>query len=197
MNEEINLDKQLKMSYRDYVDYLLEKYGIVPYNYFYNENCKSVNRKNSRTKDGLNIHHIWECEMILLANPHVAKEFPYEFQLSNALVYANLLEHLLLHIKITEEFFEKHHNVGVGGIIMITEQVNDYFGNLPKEPTGWRLNMFNAIRNQYADYITILKYINNINNEDIRRTLSKYNLAAGWDGHIYSRIKKDIKDSKI
>ena len=186
------MEKELEMSYKEYANYLLDKYGKVPGDYFCNENCKSKNRKIARTKDGLNIHHIDENKIILLAEPKMAQTFPYEHQKADHLVYANLLEHLLLHVKIAEEDNGKNYGqVGIGGIEMISEQINDYFGRLPEEPSGWRLDMFNAIRNNYKEYIELLSYITTSKNKNLKScTIGK--MCSGWSGETYGRIKRDV-----
>ena len=87
------------MTYDELCCYLLKKYGKAEYDYFSTPECKSVQKKNSRTKEGLEIHHIDENRYPLLSAGW-AKNMPYECQKADRLVYANVLEHLLLHIKI-------------------------------------------------------------------------------------------------
>lgn len=188
------IQEQLSIAYNEYVDYLLEKYGKVQGNYFSTPACKTKNKKILRTNEGLNIHHIDENKIIMLGNSNVASSFPFEYQLANRLVYANLLEHLLLHIKIAEEFDKNsktYGTVGTGGVIMVAQQINDYFGKLPEEPNGWCLNMFNAIRNQYSDYISVLNYIHN-SKCDLLSHYSVIKLCSGWNGEIYDKIFNDF-----
>ena len=42
----------------------------------------------------------------MLSNPQFAITQPYEYQLGKNLVYCNLLEHLILHMKITDDFID-------------------------------------------------------------------------------------------
>ena len=97
--ESTEIKNQLKMTYDELVDYLLKKYGPAQYDYFCNESCKSKNSKVSRTNEGLYCHHIDENKAILLSNDKFAVNNPFEYQKANRLVYCNVLEHLILHIK--------------------------------------------------------------------------------------------------
>lgn len=94
-----------RMSYDEYVESLLEKYGSVSHDYYINEGCLTRSG-NSRTFDGLVIHHIDEDKEAGLStmwkyrNPF---SMPEEYQKADRLVYCNLVEHLLLHMKILEK----------------------------------------------------------------------------------------------
>lgn len=96
------IKKQNSLSYFELCSYLQKKYGTPPHNYFLKENCKSKNTKNSKTEQGLEIHHIQEILMINLSNGYDASKQSFEFQKPHNLVYCNLLEHFLLHIKIAQ-----------------------------------------------------------------------------------------------
>lgn len=195
MQNIISIQEQLQMNYTDYVIFLMGKYGIVRGSYFLNEECKTKNRRIVRTKDGLCIHHIAEFLYPKLSEARIARYLPFEYQMPDKLIYANLLEHLLLHIKITEEFNNESSDtfpVGIGGVLFITRQINDYFGNLPELPSGWELNMFNAIKEHYSDYIEALKYIRNSNNECLNFFQAEA-LASGRNGEPYDSIFLDIE----
>lgn len=183
-------------TYEEFVNVLLKKYGKVKGDYFVNKQCKSKNQKIIKTNEGLNIHHIDEDKVILLGEPKIAAIMPFEYQKADRLVYANLLEHLLLHIKISQEAenndIETIGKVGTGGVIMIIRQINDYFGKLPIEPTGWRLQMFNAIRENYNDYIELLKYILNSDTESLCYTTTE--LSSGWNGEVYNDILSRLEE---
>lgn len=90
--------KQLtNLSYWLLVNYLLRKYGFVLVNYFTDQTETTRNWKiNSRTNAGLMIHPMDENKVVCLTVGHSL----WEFQKSYRPVYCNLLEHLLLHIKI-------------------------------------------------------------------------------------------------
>lgn len=141
--ESVEIKNQLSMTYDELVDYLLKKYGSAQYDYFCNESCKSKNPKVSRTNEGLFCHHIDENKAILLCNDKFAVSNPFEYQKANRLVYCNVLEHLILHIKIVEEPKNKNANPleiqGICGIIrFICPQINDYFNGYEFKKTVLR-----------------------------------------------------------
>lgn len=139
----LDIEKLLLLDYQSLVSLLLQTYGPVPYDYFATEECKSKRPKNSRTKDGLVIHHIDEDKHILLGEPAIARKLPFDYQRSDRLVYCNMVEHLLLHIKIAEERQDKHSGVGIGGCKLVYEQINAWIVN--GRPNGWRGNLYDAI----------------------------------------------------
>lgn len=119
---EVELERQKIMSYQELCSYLTNKYGIVDGNYFCNETYRSVNPKIKRGKEGLYIHHIKENEGIMLSNPNYAIHQPWEWQCGENLVYCNIFEHLLLHMKIVDALDLKYvlENAivpGLGGVI--------------------------------------------------------------------------------
>jgi hypothetical protein len=97
------IEKLLGLSYEECCEFFKNKYGLVPKKFFVNETCRSKTQGNARGKDGLYIHHIDEDKAILLSTPEVAARNPFEYQQADHLVYVNLLEHLLLHVKIVEK----------------------------------------------------------------------------------------------
>lgn len=151
-----------KMTYSELCDYYLIKYGKAQYDYFLTSECKSVQKKNSRTKEGLEIHHIDENKNPLLSTTIHAKDAPFEYQKADRLVYVNVLEHLLLHIKIYEEQCETNiitqKKSGKGhGLCLISNRINDYFES-DCQPKGWHENMAKVISENYEDYINVLFY---------------------------------------
>jgi len=177
--EEIELENGLK--YEDLVSYLIKKYGPITKPFFVNENCSTKTSGLTRSKDGLFIHHVMEDRAIMLSNPQFAITQPYEYQLGKNLVYCNLLEHLILHMKITDDFIDvatdsvpknkmskerikaleqtkdSHEFPGIGGVgNLIGPQINDYFfGGL--KPTNWMSFAYDAISNNKDDYILLMK----------------------------------------
>ena len=151
-----------EMSYGDLCNYYLAKYGNLKYDYFSTPECKSVQKKNSRTKEGLEIHHIDENKYPLLSAGW-AKNMPFECQKANRLVYVNVLEHLLLHIKIYEEqcvekaVTNKTAILGLPGVGYISNRINDYYAK-DCQLNGWHGNMANVIRDNYEDYEKTLIY---------------------------------------
>ena len=72
--------KEVKMTYYELQDYLLEKYGSAKYDYFTKPECKYKNKKVSRTKEGLYCHHMDEDEGGNLSNPPQARQQCFEWQ---------------------------------------------------------------------------------------------------------------------
>ncbi|MCF7932809.1 MAG: sel1 repeat family protein [Acholeplasmataceae bacterium] len=143
----------------NYPNTILEKYGRAQYDYFRNEYCLSVNPKVSRSKEGLFCHHIDEDKAILLSTSVHAKKNPFAFQQSERLVYCNILEHLLLHIKITIE--ARHPNAnsnespGIGGIFLVAAHLNDYYDGYEMKRDYLRTAM-TEVKDNLDDYVKIL-----------------------------------------
>lgn len=98
----MHLDEYRKvkgLTYWQYCDYLKGKYGCLKESY--------GSKSNSRSSDGLFIHHIGENEVANLSNDAVRKglekEKDQKYQSPEMLCYCDWLEHLLLHIMIGEE----------------------------------------------------------------------------------------------
>lgn len=105
----------LEYSYFQLVDYLLKKYGDVPYDYFTEESYNkfkakkiktlSVNRKITRSSEGLYVHHIDEniftnlCKYQSIERNKVS----FKHQKKERLVYCDIIEHMILHALIAKE----------------------------------------------------------------------------------------------
>ncbi len=196
--ESIEIKNQLKMTYDELVDYLLKKYGPAQYDYFCNESCKSKNSKVSRTNEGLYCHHIDENKAILLSNDKFAVNNPFEYQKANRLVYCNVLEHLILHIKIVEEPKNENANQmeiqGIGGAVcFICPQINDYFNGYEFKQQ-YLINIFNLIENNFNDYIDILKYFLDVveKNPIYKLIVTKERLSVGWDQQIVRKVYNQL-----
>lgn len=192
--ESTEIKNQLKMTYDELVDYLLKKYGPAQYDYFCNESCKSKNSKVSRTNEGLYCHHIDENIAILLSNDKFAVNNPFEYQKANRLVYCNVLEHLILHIKIVEEPKNENANQmeiqGIGGAVcFICPQINDYFNGYEFKQQ-YLINIFSLIENNFNDYIDILEYFLDVveKNPIYKSIVTKERLSVGWDQQIVKRV---------
>ena len=101
-----------------------------------------------------------EDRAIMLSNKKFASQCPYEWQYPNNLVYCDLLEHLFLHILISENPNKdkvENQTVGFGGVInYLVPELNDvYSGWITKEE--WRLNMHKLIINDQDVYFELLK----------------------------------------
>ena len=172
-----DIEQLLKLDYLQAVDYLKNKYGKCKYDYFYNENCSSENAKAQRSNEGLFIHHIDEDKYVNLSSRRIAKTFPYIAQKSDRLVYCNYLEHLLLHIKIFENYIDGRckQSATTGIFCYIIPNLNSfYFTNKFERPYN---DMYGqVIKNSFDEYVLILKYFIKLskpklfdNNEKIRK----------------------------
>lgn len=191
--DSLEIKSQLRMSYNQLVEYLLNKYGKAQHNYFLNESCKSKNKKVTRITEGLYCHHIDEDKAIMLSNDKFAINNPYEYQKADRLVYCNILEHLILHIKIVEEPKDVEanelENQGIGGAInFLCPQINDYFNGYAFK-LQWMKNMFSLIEKNFNDYIYILKYfLEAIEEYQIYKIITKESLSKGWDREIVEKV---------
>jgi hypothetical protein len=188
---ETTLQNILDMNYDDYVRYLISKYGPAQCDYFANEQCKSKSSKISRTKEGLFCHHIKENTEILLSTPEIAQLHPFEYQQKENLVYCNIIEHLLLHIKIVQEYSKNNSSLGIGGVSMITAQINGYYDHPPT--SGWHVNAYNVIKDKYDDYIKILTYaVKIINDSENIFGFKSVDFCMDWENIIIDNIYQDL-----
>lgn len=150
--ESKEIQNQLSMNYEELVKYLQNKYGLAPCSYFYKDNCKSVNPKVRRAStDGLCCHHVKEDDGYLLNKTETAKLQPFLWQQPEYLVYCNILEHLILHLKITQKS-----SIPSTGFTLICKQLNDYYEGHPTNEQ-YLIKEYSLIENNYNDYIKILK----------------------------------------
>ena len=185
----------MQMTYSQIVERLLSKYGKAKYDYFVSENCTTKNRKNSRTEEGLFCHHIDEDKAILLSNGKYAINAPFEYQKADRLVYCNLLEHLLLHIKIAEEKIDDNeaYALGIGGAVkFIVSQINDSYSGVV-HTQEYLAVAAKVIEHDYESYIVMLKYLWNL----IKRipkysSIQKEDLARNWDGKVVEKILNNL-----
>ncbi|GAA6238856.1 MAG: hypothetical protein SPLM_09720 [Spiroplasma phoeniceum] len=193
------IEKLLTMTYEECINYFLKKYGNVPENYFYikqNNTLGSKNNKITRGNEGLYIHHIDEDKAILLSTPEFAKKNPIYYQKADRLIYCNLLEHLVLHIKIIEYPNPKQNKneiCGVGGIYkFIVPELNDiYSGITYKQP--WKQKVVEIILPLKQDYLRCIKHLVKINFP--YPLLNSFNKYFGWNEKnnkkIYSELIKN------
>ena len=186
-------ESMLKMSYQDIVSALLKKYGSAKHNYFKDTACKIKNSLVTRTNEGLFCHHIDEDKAIMLCNDKFAANNPFEYQKAARLVYCNLLEHLLLHVKIAENpSLDANENElpGIGGAInFICKDLNDIYSG--KEFSDeWRKNVADKVKDNFDDYIIILRYLWNIveKNPVYKAIITKEMLCVGWDGKVVKEV---------
>lgn len=157
------IKEELAMSYQSLCDYLLQKYGCAKGNYFHTENCKSKRKDISRTSDGLICHHIREDRGGNLSETTSASLQPFEWQKKENLVFCNLIEHLILHVKIAvmrnKTYMNKPSDIDsfftTGGIFMICKDIIELFANNGSS-IKWRQRCFDEISNNYSDFLDIL-----------------------------------------
>ena len=192
-------EKMLSMSYDEIVKLFLKKYGAAKHDYFTDRECTLKNKLVSRTGEGLFCHHIDEDKAIMLSNDEYAARNPFEYQKKNRLVYCNLLEHLLLHVKIAEEPRNPDANEnelpGIGGAInYLCEQLNDiYAGKEPAEE--WRKTVASKVQDNFDDYIRILRHLWSVieQNPLYKTIITKQMLCIGWDGKIVERVLEEME----
>ncbi len=189
--------KMLNASYVDIVKYLLKKYGAAKHDYFTDTACKVKNKLVSRTNEGLYCHHIDEDKAIMLSNDKFAAANPFEYQKANRLVYCNLLEHLLLHVKIAESpstDANANELPGIGGAVnFICKELNDiYFGK--EFADEWRRNVADAVKDNFDDYIMILRYLWNVieQNPIYKFLITKECLCVGHDGKVVPAVMRAL-----
>nr|WP_259341204.1 hypothetical protein [Mammaliicoccus sciuri] len=106
--------KLLSLTYREAIQFLLEKHGEVIDNYYKEKSYNSfldgkikkiTHGKYTKTKEGLYCHHTLENEHENISNTKFIAQYkyPFEYHKKENLVYCDLIEHLILHALITEE----------------------------------------------------------------------------------------------
>lgn len=191
----------LKMSYQDIVSALLKKYGSAKHNYFKDTACKTKNPLVTRTNEGLLCHHIDEDKAIMLCNDKFAAANPFDYQKANRLVYCNLLEHLLLHVKIAENpnaQANENELPGIGGAVnFICKDLNDIYAG-KKFTDDWRNIVAKKVKDNFDDYIAILRYLWNVieSNPIYKAIITKDMLCVGWDDKVVKEVMNALNDSE-
>lgn len=202
------LEKEMAMPYTILCDYLKEKYGDVPYDYYVNQNCRTKNKKNSRYKEGLVTHHMDEDKGIRLSKPYQACNQPYEWQAKERLLYCNHLEHLLLHLKISIAVQKKRlydardiANIDVLGVTYICKDFNLLYGTHGETESVQRY-LYPLIEDNYDDYIFLMSVLVNYMKSIYRGNIEERDPAfeafieqflTVYDGIDIDWIKKDMK----
>lgn len=183
----IEYEKVREMKYFDYCEYLKGKYGKAKDYYM----TKSFNKKPNitRTKEGLFCHHIMEYYIPKLSEKSVASCYSYEYQSPEKLVYCDYLEHMLLHIMISEESVCL--GVGIGGLVVfMIPQLNDFYCDfIPKRV--WLLNVKNKIINDKDTYLLLLVRLFESRYTDTNKEYSFF------DYHVYKIIPKYVHFKKL
>ena len=195
---------ELKMSYGELQYYLIQKYGSAICDYFVTPECKSKNKKVSRTSEGLYCHHMDEDKGGNLGNPQQAKMQPFEWQKKERLVYCNILEHLILHMKIAvlrqKKVLETPTEITdfftTGGIFMVCQEINDMFMN-DGTKVAWKKRCFEEIKENYEDYILLIKSLMNYIETNYRGSkMEPAFLVPGSKVHFFDGDCEILKVSK-
>ena len=162
---DIEIKKEMQMNYSGLCNYLQKKYGIPIKDYYCNPSCKSKSEGISRTSEGLIIHHNAEGWGVgsNLGEQHIARFSPFEYQKKENLSYCNLIEHLLLHLRISsmgcsrfEWPFELSYFSSRLGFYWIAKTINTIYkgqGSILK----WLNSCYMVIKPMFNDYIGILR----------------------------------------
>lgn len=135
-------------NYYDACRFLQDKYdklGFVRKDYYrYNKHGELVKAADGHGKDGLQYHHICEDTIPNLCDRDIASANKIEYQSADNMCYANLYEHLWLHILIAENNtvtsdIDEEYMTGVGGIKCIFTLMNDILFN-GKESSYYNVN---------------------------------------------------------
>lgn len=120
-----------RMTYDEYVNFLLFKYGIVPGDYYLNEDCARENPDIKRSREALVIHHIDEDKIPGLSSNRInrMRNISFYYQRADRLVYCHFVEHTILHMKIiekelTRDIGERNRDTPVG-IVGFSNMVTD------------------------------------------------------------------------
>ena len=194
------------LTYNEYINQLKEKYGNVPGDYFYTiskgktKGQLAKNKSITRGKDGLYIHHVYECYFLGLSDPtmYLLQSVNSDTKIKDAqkaenLVYCNLLEHLILHIKIALEYNRGQEQVGID---FITGDLNRLYEvgdqnqietlyNAPNQK--WKQVVYSTIKDDYDIYVMLCKIIiNDLGiSKDIVCNVTFYNTR-------YQKLYKDL-----
>lgn len=198
--DEISIySRMLNSSYADNVKYLLKKYGAAKHDYFKDTGCKQKNPLVSRTAEGLYCHHIDEDKAIMLCNDKFAAANPFDYQKKNRLVYCNLLEHILLHVKIAENpnpDANEDELPGIGGAInFICKDLNDIYAG-KQFADEWRQKVADVVKDDFDDYIAILRHLWKIveQNPLYKAIITKEMLCVGWDGKVVPQVLEALAE---
>ena len=98
-----------------------------------------------------------------------------EYQKADRLVYCNIMEHLILHIKIVEEpkpdGANRLEDQGIGGAInFICPQLNDFYNGFDYKREVDKKRM-EPIADNFDDYIKILHYLLEVVKKNARYSL--------------------------
>lgn len=189
-----DIELLLNLNYDECVEFLASKYGRPKKSYFSNSFCKSKNTSISRTNQGLVIHHIDEDKAIMLSQKEFAINNPFEYQMPHRLVYCDLLEHLLLHIKIVEfPNPEAQDECGIGGVVnFLVPELNDIYSGI-KYKQKWKIALVEKIVNRYDEYLLCIKKIIDLKIHNVYPLLTSFNSVYGiWEKQNNKKVFNDL-----
>ena len=199
----MHLDEYMKvkdLTYRRYCDYLQAKYGIPKLPYMTKNWNKTIG--NSRTLEGLVIHHKYEDSAIMLSTKDYAMWHPYEWQMPENLIYCDYLEHLLLHVLICMYPAVRPEDsgeiVGIGGVEnYIVPELNDVYSGF-KSKQAWRSACYEHVLQDEDVYLHILDQFLGCyrkREQGIKQLLTSYNSERGlWEKENNKLIFQKIKN---
>ena len=146
------------LSYKEYVQHLLKKYGPAEHDYFDDKGNFTASRTWS---DGLECHHIDEDKIPNLSDDYAYLTYP-QYQKADRLVYCNRIEHLILHIKIAQipidDSSKRQITYFNSGVELLIRRLNDgYSGYLTEY--DWNSRVHFRIRNWSFLYLQVLKLL--------------------------------------
>lgn len=191
-------DSLISMTYNDAILYLKEKYGTPSFDYFTEKSYTRfmageiktpAKNKITRTSEGLYCHHIKEDTWIQLSSPEKLKMFnvPFDAHKKDNLVYANLIEHAILHVLIAKEHPTPENNMilGIGGYQnFLRPQILLWFTSEMKPKMPWQINCYNASFLPKAKIKELISTLDNIViKTGITSQLNLENAAVAFASH--------------
>ena len=171
-------NKVKDLSYNSYCEYLLTKYGPVPYEY--------GNKKNRPGKEGLFIHHMDEDKVSSLCSKENQDIYPH-FQESDRLVYANYLEHALLHILIGEET-AGNRNLGLHGAnLFIIPGLRSCFDNGKINNPKWPSIYYDLVKDNKDVFELLFDRYN--------KTVEDCDLVIDHNKTLYLQVERCLQDN--
>lgn len=171
------LKKVENYSYEEYCNYLKGKYGMVPFSY------GSIKNREGDNVKGLFIHHIGENEIPSLSNYEIRKIVDQKYQKAEMLVYADYLEHALLHLKIVKET-EYHEQLGINGLSnYLIPGLKNFFIEGTTHPK-WNALYYERIKNDKDVFEYLLNEYNKI--------IKTLDLTFEFNDTLYLQVEESL-----
>lgn len=159
----------IELSYDEAVAQLRARHGLVKDDYFVQASYEQflagkvlrLQRGNySRTRDGLCTHHVAENQFSNMSDAVTIKQnqYPFTYQRSKYLVYADEVEHLILHALITAETggqFGYH-----GYREYLSKDVWAWYVDRKIPQKNWRHRCYGASLLSKSEALTIFEHLN-------------------------------------